>query len=417
MTAMLENNNEITNTTTNIDAAALSEKETKQYLTPFAFKMDKSLFGLPLASPAKRGIALLIDLSLIAILSDVSGVALALAIAVTLYYLGNKKRTQNSDKKRGHKRRAIMRFVAAFMVFIVLLDTLPPLLKYFGSSETESQTSESADSFSLPDSIAIAATAISAMKTIADSDCKNLNCWQTELGGVAEKIAVISYEGDINVTEAQLNETFSDIAEDIELPSNEQEQLVESMHDSFNIKFASLAAKKPENLGDEATAGIPTEAETLLTDEIPNPEQKEDIVFVLGEDGKVADVDQLKEEKAKKPVYSIIEWVKGIIEDLGLGFGWATFYFTAFIALGKGQTIGKKLLSIKVLQLDGTPLSLWDSFERYGGYGAGLATGLLGFIQIYWDPNKQAIHDRISATVVIDLKKARLNQDKMDLAS
>ncbi len=107
-------------------------------------------------------------------------------------------------------------------------------------------------------------------------------------------------------------------------------------------------------------------------------------------------------------MYSIIEWIKGIINDLGLGFGWATFYFTAFIALGQGQTLGKKLLGIKVLQLDGTPLSLWDSFGRYGGYGAGLATGLLGFIQIYWDPNRQAIHDKISATVVIDIRKDSL---------
>ena len=49
----------------NNDISALSEEETKQYLTPFAFKMDKSLFGLPLASPAKRGIALFIDFSFI----------------------------------------------------------------------------------------------------------------------------------------------------------------------------------------------------------------------------------------------------------------------------------------------------------------------------------------------------------------
>ncbi|MCW8832829.1 MAG: RDD family protein, partial [Colwellia sp.] len=58
-----------------------------------------------------------------------------------------------------------------------------------------------------------------------------------------------------------------------------------------------------------------------------------------------------------------------------------------------------------------TPLSLWDSFGRYGGYGAGLATGLLGFIQIYWDPNRQAIHDKISATVVIDLRQSRLAKE------
>ena len=44
---------------------------------------------------------------------------------------------------------------------------------------------------------------------------------------------------------------------------------------------------------------------------------------------------------------------------------------------------------------------------------AGLATGLLGFIQIYWDANRQAIHDKISATVVIDIRKARLTQTRL----
>ena len=46
-------------------------------------------------------------------------------------------------------------------------------------------------------------------------------------------------------------------------------------------------------------------------------------------------------------------------------------------------------------------------FGRYGGYGAGFATGLLGFLQVYWDPNRQAIQDKISATVVI---KGSMNQ-------
>ena len=80
-------------------------------------------------------------------------------------------------------------------------------------------------------------------------------------------------------------------------------------------------------------------------------------------------------------------------------------YFTVFTSKWNGKTPGKRLLGIRVLQLDGTGLSLWDSFGRYGGYGAGLATGLLGFLQIYWDPNRQAIQDKISATVVIDEKK------------
>ena len=32
---------------------------------------------------------------------------------------------------------------------------------------------------------------------------------------------------------------------------------------------------------------------------------------------------------------------------------------------------------------------------------AGFATGLLGFAQVYWDANRQGIHDHIVGTVVI----------------
>jgi hypothetical protein len=38
-------------------------------------------------------------------------------------------------------------------------------------------------------------------------------------------------------------------------------------------------------------------------------------------------------------------------------------------------------------------------FEPYGGYIADFATGLLGFAQVYWDANRQGIHDRIMGTV------------------
>lgn len=104
--------------------------------------------------------------------------------------------------------------------------------------------------------------------------------------------------------------------------------------------------------------------------------------------------------------YSLLSWSEGILKDLGFGLGWAACYFTFFTAGREGQTPGKKLMKIRVQQLDGKKISLWAAFGRYGGYGAGFATGLLGFIQIYWDANRQAIQDKISATVVIDMKKA-----------
>jgi hypothetical protein len=106
-------------------------------------------------------------------------------------------------------------------------------------------------------------------------------------------------------------------------------------------------------------------------------------------------------EDSSEPEAGVIAWFKAILSDLGLGFGWAAVYFSVFPVLWRGQTPGKKLLNIRVLALTGNYLNLWDSFGRYGGYGAGFATGLLGFIQVLWDPNRQAIHDKIAGTVVI----------------
>jgi uncharacterized RDD family membrane protein YckC len=89
------------------------------------------------------------------------------------------------------------------------------------------------------------------------------------------------------------------------------------------------------------------------------------------------------------------------VDELGFGFGWASLYMTLMLSWWNGQTIGKRLLRIRVLRLDGEPITWWVAFERAGGYAAGFATGLLGFAQVFWDANRQAIHDRIVGTVVV----------------
>lgn len=103
-----------------------------------------------------------------------------------------------------------------------------------------------------------------------------------------------------------------------------------------------------------------------------------------------------------------VSFTTKVLEELGLSFGWAAFYFSIFTAWWKGQTPGKKIVGIKVIKLDNTELNLWESFGRYGGYGAGFATGLLGFLQIFWQSNRQAIQDKISETLVLDLRKEKV---------
>ena len=97
----------------------------------------------------------------------------------------------------------------------------------------------------------------------------------------------------------------------------------------------------------------------------------------------------------------IVDTLRSFADELGFGFGWAGLYLTIFLSWWNGQTVGKRAMGIRVVRLDGEPITWWTAFERAGGYAAGVATGLLGFAQVYWDANRQAIHDRIVGTVVV----------------
>jgi uncharacterized RDD family membrane protein YckC len=95
------------------------------------------------------------------------------------------------------------------------------------------------------------------------------------------------------------------------------------------------------------------------------------------------------------------------LHRLGLRFGWAVAYFSLLPFWWKGQTLGKRLFGLRVVHLTGRPLGLMDCFGRYGGYAAGLATGGLGLLQVLWDPNRQAVEDKLAHTVVVDLRGPR----------
>jgi len=116
----------------------------------------------------------------------------------------------------------------------------------------------------------------------------------------------------------------------------------------------------------------------------------------------LADENDDLRERVENP--TLLRLIRSTANDFGLRVGWVGVYFTLFLAWWDGLTPGKRLLEMRVVRLDGTPLTLWLSFERFGGYAAGIATGLLGFAQVYWDPNRQAIHDHIAHTVVIQMR-------------
>ncbi len=97
----------------------------------------------------------------------------------------------------------------------------------------------------------------------------------------------------------------------------------------------------------------------------------------------------------------LIGMILSLADEVGIGFGWAGLYFTFFPTFWRGMTPGKRLLRVRVVRLDGKPIGWWVAFNRFGGYAASIFTGLLGFFEMFWDPNRQALHDRIAATVVV----------------
>lgn len=368
----MENNSAKTTIENQPHAHHLSHKETRQIVTPYAFHVSPELFGTALARPKKRALAIGIDLLLVAILSQSASFILAGVAAVTFFRAGNRLKL----KKRFNTARLGLRFGAAALLFVFALGL-------FNEFEDEGYENNSESSVVTGVSgIAMAAITTKYMLeagTLVDEidqeKCQPaLQCWQI-LGD--EFVTALS---EVPVAEQQVSEltrTFLELAEE-QLSAAQKERLISGWLQHIQKNKLTLPALKNTLKNSEDT--------------VASAKQQTDKPLA----------------KKDEPKVGVIAWTKSLIEDLGLGFGWAAFYFSIFTGWWKGQTPGKKLLGIKVIKLDGSTPSLWESFGRYGGYGAGFATGLLGFLQVYWDPNRQAIQDKISETLVIDLRIAKV---------
>ena len=107
-----------TQSDTNSDTTAkqVSGAETREIVTPYAFKVADELLGQPLASPWRRLFAQLIDLSAIAILSTANAFILALLAALTFFKAGNNL----AHRPRRTRTRRLLRFTASLLLFFVI---------------------------------------------------------------------------------------------------------------------------------------------------------------------------------------------------------------------------------------------------------------------------------------------------------
>jgi uncharacterized RDD family membrane protein YckC len=90
-----------------------------------------------------------------------------------------------------------------------------------------------------------------------------------------------------------------------------------------------------------------------------------------------------------------------IVSEFIVGY----IYYILFFRFG-GRTIGKLILRLRVIDLEGRPrLGWYQSLERAHGYAASALLAFLGFLQVLWDHKGLTMHDRLAGTTVIRLKK------------
>jgi uncharacterized RDD family membrane protein YckC len=76
-------------------------------------------------------------------------------------------------------------------------------------------------------------------------------------------------------------------------------------------------------------------------------------------------------------------------------------YFVYFWSGSRGQTLGMRVLHLKVIKTDGSQLTLSNAFLRYIGYIISSFCLCLGFLWILFDANKQGWHDKIAGTYIV----------------
>ncbi len=399
-----------------------ANRDPRSIVTRDAFEVSKDLLGIRLAPPSKRLGAILVDLTVVSIVTAVTrNFALILGVAAAVLFIrAGFKRT---PVRNSVFNRAMRGSVGCLGVFIGVITAVVWVNAGIGAGgdPNDDDDGSSITAVGVPlETDGLLGTVGSAMVRQALS----------EAGDLAEAESttrdLINASGQFGIEPGEMRQmliaavpadtSWADEAPamfDRLLPSPGSEPIesrdaiairdevsLYSTEEALEAYAALLRSGRTEDMDLARRAALETRlvadlaADTLralearvaqLTDNVEDAER------YLRETR--SEVDELEGR-------GILSGFRSLIDELGFGIGWASLYFTVMLSWWKGQTVGKRLFHIRVLRLDGEPITWWTAFERAGGYAAGLATGLLGFAQIHWDANRQAIHDRIVGTVV-----------------
>lgn len=373
-------------------------RDPRSLITPDAFEVSPDLLGLPLATPARRLAAILVDLAVIGVITLVTksfGMVLGLLVAV-LFIREGFKRTPVKGSVFGRAMRLSVGCLGLWVGVITVIIWVS--LGIGGTGNADRSGDDEGASLSLGGVEIPVETSERILGVLAGiSDAKDFGdaADVPEATVAAKRLATLGF--DQNLTEEEVRDLLDGLVPDDAPWAAERDAIIEEA--ILSVRPDTAAATLPADERSEAAPSAladPVVADTLraLQRRLSNAQEDADARRKAVEELQA----QLRQESEGGSIFS---WLRDFVDELGFGFGWASLYLTVMLSWWKGQTVGKRMLKIRVLRLDGEPITWWTAFERAGGYAAGFATGLLGFAQVYWDANRQAIHDRIVGTVVI----------------
>lgn len=410
-------------------------KDPRTMVTPKAFTIAESVLYTPLATPFKRALAMLIDGLFITILAEQMDWLFVLLVVGIIYI----------EKRSRQFGRLLKWGLYAAMLGLMLFSSAGNLWNFHQSNQS------SREKVSAPQDINAVVKAIPGLVSLGL--CENTDCAREQIRALQQTLETQTLENVPieGMSAVERRDMVLDTLDSTELSEADKALLRdEIMAGSLwpEVKGGEVTLDSTKGLAknstkDSSTLSPSSKPNQSLANQSPHgtheavsaPESITDGLANAQTDNRAAmenaplvpDINlnpahqtespnSEADEEEESDTRSVMAWIKGFMSDMGLGFGWAAFYFTVFTAKFDGQTLGKKLLGIRVIQLDGAKISIWGAFGRYGGYAAGFTTGLLGFMQIFWDANRQGIQDKISSTVVIDLaqmhKKQQLEQQQ-----
>lgn len=368
-------------------------------ITPESFAIAPELLGLPLAEPWRRAMAMLLDLAIVAVLTRLSGVLLALGAAFALW-------RASAERSGGGFVRGWMRFwmraAAGLVALIALLVTFTSL-----TSRIKHALGSRVDAVAASDTAGTVMGLPGLMATVVEVRQLQRAKSPQEARILADQIvARLERSG---VPRDSLAQAARELAANPSVSRHMPAYSLRALNRALGADTATFAAAPPPDvdvaraytaaLARHDSAGADSLGRRLAAS-VAGDTIAELNSRLSAAQGRYARLEKASAKKADQGS-GVTGLIRQLADDLGLSVGWIGLYFTAFLALWRGQTPGKRMLGIRVLRLDGERIGWWAAFERFGGYAAGFVTGLMGFAQVIWDRNRQATHDKICETVVV----------------